>query len=87
MNPNAASLCCDLMRVKHGTLPPVGIHACAGGVVAFAVTLGLYMLLLPLVDDGFLIGEAINFAVMVLGSIAAGAISTRLVFFRKAQRD
>ena len=80
-----ALIAVDFVRAKRGTLPPTGIHACAGGVVAFGVTLGLYVLLLPVVDDGFLFGEAFDFCMMVLGSIAVGAISARLVFFRKAK--
>ena len=75
----------DLVRAKLGTLPPVGIRAWAGGGLAFAITLGLYVLLLPVVDNGFLFGEALDFCMMVLGSIATGAISARLVFFRRAK--
>jgi hypothetical protein len=80
-----ALIAVDVVGVKDGTHPPIGIHAWAGGVVAFAVALGLYVLLLPVVDDGILFGEALDRCMMVLGSIAVGAISARLVFFRWAK--
>jgi hypothetical protein len=75
----------DLSRAKLGTLPPVGICAWASGGLAFAITLGLYVLFLPMVDNGFLFGEALDFCMMVIGSIATGSISARLVFFRRTK--
>jgi hypothetical protein len=75
----------DLVRAKLGTLPPVGIRAWVGGGLAFAISLGLYVLFLPVVDNGFLFGEADDFCAMVLGSIATGAISARLAFFRRTK--
>jgi hypothetical protein len=79
-----ALIAVDLVRVKRGTLPPVGISAWAGGVLSFVVALGLYVIFLPVIDDGFLFGEALDLCIMVLGSIAVGAISARLVLFRWA---
>ncbi len=82
---SAALMAVDLVRVMFGTPLPVGIRAWAGGVLAFAITLGGYVLLLPVVDGGFLFGEALDFCIMVLGAIAVGAISARLVFSDRAK--
>ena len=54
-----ALIAVDLVRVKRGSLPPVGIPAWAGGMLAFMVALGLYVLFLPLVDDGFRHGSTV----------------------------
>ena len=81
-----ALIAVDLVRAKLGTLPPVGIRAWASGGLAFAITLGLYVLFLPVVDNGVLFGEALDFCKMVFGSIAVGTISARLVLFRRANR-
>ena len=75
----------DLVRAKLGTDPPVGIRAWASGGLAFAITFGLYVLLLPVADSDLLFGEALNVCMLVLGSIAVGAISARLAFFSRAK--